>query len=164
MPKSKSKFSIMVDDPSQPDLYLISNPQGKNRRYTSDPRKATGFARAQLATVKAQAVLDRVAQRGKGKGKPGEKFPFNTDIREIEIIETSQVQITERVILGSGTQKSIRSLSKTDQAFVREIANRPLGGEFGDGNSRKKRPHPGNHDLRIIPAQSRSVIIIQDVV
>jgi hypothetical protein len=154
----------MVDDPAQPDLYLISNPQGKNRRYTSDPRKATGFARAQLATVKAQAVLDKVAQKGKGKGKPGEKFPFNTNFKEIEIIETDQVRETERVILGSGAQKSIRSLSKTDQAFVKEVSNRPLGGEFGDGNSRKKRPQPGNHNLRIVPARSRSIIIINDVV
>lgn len=166
MPKTKSKFAILVIETGQPDLYLISNPKGKNRKYTSDPRKATGFARAKLATVKAQAALDKAATRGKGKGqgKAGEKFPFNAELKEVEIIETSQVRETERVILGSGAQKSIRSLSKTDQAFVREVANRPIGGEFGDGNSRKKRPQAGNHNLRIVPARSRSVIIIQDVV
>jgi len=162
--KTKSKFSILVDDPGQPDLYLQSNPAGKNRRYTSDARKATGFDRAQLATAKAQAVLDRVAQKGKGKGKPGEKFPFNTEFKEVEIIEAPQVGETETVVLASGAQKSIRSFTKKDQAFTNPNKKPHTEGLFwGGGSSRKIVQPKGNNNIRTIPSRSQVVLIIKDI-
>jgi len=160
--KTKSKFSILVDNPGQPDLYLQSNPAGKNRRYTSDPKKATGFDRAKLATVKAQAVLDRVAKRG--KGKPGEKFPFNTEFKEVEIIETTQVQETETVVLASGAQKSIRSFTKKNQAFTNPNKKPHTEGLFwGGGSSRKIVQPKGNNNIRTVPSRSQVVLIIKDI-